>query len=166
MRKLFLVVALLFVCSIPSFALDNENPETLSRTLSGDNKGDAANNAQCQLFSKAEVSEYMGTTVSEMNNAAMGTGCQWVDKDADNSMMVQILPADYYSAASGVESYKKLPDVGVRGFVVLDMGWTAGAILGEEFVVVALDGTGASEAKAITLLKETLKRRQAQAGEK
>jgi len=162
MRKLFLVVGLFFFCSSTSFALDNEDPEALKSALTGDDKRDAAANTQCQLFSKAEVSQYIGTAVSEMNNAAMGTGCQWVDKDADNSMMVQIVPADYYSAASGVESYKKLPDVGVRGFVVLDMGWTAGAILGEEFVVVALDGTGASEAKAITLLKETLKRRQAQ----
>lgn len=60
-------------------------------------------------------------------------------------------------AATGL---RQLPDVGAHGFVARDgAAWIAGAALAEEAVRVSVSGTGASEEKAIALLKETLHRR-------
>jgi hypothetical protein len=47
-------------------------------------------------FTAAEASKYVGKTVGEGKNAAMGSGCQWAAKDYDGDMMVQIVPASYH----------------------------------------------------------------------
>lgn len=163
MRNLLLAVSLLAVCSTASYSQGKSDAEKLARTLSGDDKGAAINNPQCKLFTKAEAGRYIGAPVDSMDNAGGGTGCMWATKsDAagnSNTMMVVVVPERYYEAASLGKGFRKLPDVGKKGFVVPDMGWAAGAILGKEFIRVQLDGGPASESTVIELLKETMKRR-------
>lgn len=166
MRKLIWVAGLLLACSGAAYSQSGKaEAEKLKRTLTGDDKMSAANNERCKLYTKAEVAGYMGMPVDKMDNAAGAMGCIWTAKAEGNSMMVVAVPAQYYEAASMVKGFKKLPGVGQKGFVVPDMGWAAGAIQGKEFIRVQLDGKGANEASATSLLKETLKRR-AQTGTK
>jgi hypothetical protein len=166
MRHLIAVLGLVLACSGAAYSQQGKaEAEKLKRTLTGDDKMSAANNERCKLYSKAEVAAYMGMPVNAMDNAAGAMGCIWTAKAEGNLMMVTVVPARYYEAASMAKGFKKLPGVGQKGFVVPDMGWAAGAILGKEFIRVQLDGKGASEASAIALLKETMKRR-AQAGPK
>jgi len=58
-------------------------PAKLKDALTGDAKGSAAANPQCQLFSPAEISTYLGVSVGPGKNAAGGAGCQWTDKNDD-----------------------------------------------------------------------------------
>ncbi|MDB5883136.1 MAG: hypothetical protein JWP43_3014 [Ramlibacter sp.] len=159
MRNRLLSVSLLVLCSTATYSQGQSDAEKLSRALTGDDKGAAINNPQCNLFTKAEAGRYIGSPVISIDNAGGGTGCQWAAKNDGNTMMVQVVPARYYEAASLGKGFRKLPEVGKRGFVVPDMGWKAGSILGQEFIVVNLMGAGASESTVIELLKETMKRR-------
>jgi hypothetical protein len=160
MKILHLLLGLSLACSSAAYSQQGKaEAEKLKRTLTGDDKGAAANNPQCKLYSKAEAGAYLGASVSGMDNAAGGMGCQWLAKGDGNSMMVVVVPARYYEAASLAKGFKKLPGVGQKGFVVPDMGWAAGAIQGKEFIRVQLDGKGASELSVTNLLKETLRRR-------
>lgn len=70
-----------------------------------------------------------------------------------------ILPARYHEPPKLGKGFKNRPDVGVQAFVVPEMGgWNAGSIVSPQAIRVSLDGRGASESKAIELLKETMKR--------
>ena len=127
--------------------------------LTGDAKGAAADNPVCRLFTQAEVAAYIGEPVNAWENAAMGTGCQWTAKDESGSVMVQIVDAQNHNPISGAPAFRELPDVGERGYVANDVGWTAGAVQGPSAIVVSTDGKSSSDATAIALLKETLKRK-------
>ena len=70
-----------------------------------------------------------------------------------------MVPARYHEPHSGAPGFKKLPDIGSRGFVENDMGWNAGAIIGAESVVVSVSGPAANATTAIALLKETIARK-------
>lgn len=160
MTRLALITACcLLTASAGSYAQSKADAEKLARALKGDNAGTAANNKQCRMFSKAEASNYIGATVHDMDNAAMGMGCQWLVGGGNGSMLVQVVPARYHEKPSGAAGYKKLPDVGAQAFVVPDMGgWHAGSLHGATAVHVMLSGKGASEAKTVELLKEAMKR--------
>lgn len=126
--------------------------------LSGDDKGEAASNPQCKMFTVAEIANYGGGPVNPGRNAAMGTGCQWtgVKDDGTGTVMLQIVSADYHSPPSGAPGFRKLPDVGKQGFVAPETGgWQAGAIQGERSINVS---AGGSEAKTIDFLREAMKR--------
>jgi hypothetical protein len=65
-------------------------------------------------------------------------------------MLVQVVPA---------HGFKKLPEVGPQAFVVPQSGgWLAGSLQGTHSIQVNASGKGATEAKTIELLKETMKR--------
>ena len=52
------------------------------------------------------------------------------------------------------------PSITVRGFVSPEAdGWTAGAIVGTDAIVVSVEGAAASEANTVALLKDTIERR-------
>jgi hypothetical protein len=52
-----------------------------------------------------------------------------------------------------------LPEVGTQGFVVPQSGgWQAGSLQGPHSIQVQASGKGATEAKTIDLLKESMKR--------
>ncbi len=137
---------------------------TMARILKGDTAGDAANNKVCKMFTNSEASNYIGQPVNHIENAAMGTGCQWSHTGVEGFMTVQVVPARYHEKPSSAAGYKKLPDIGPQAFVVPDMGgWHAGALQNPHAVHVQVTGKGASEAKAVELLKVALKRESEQA---
>jgi hypothetical protein len=70
------------------------------RALKGDHAGTAANNPQCKMFSKAEAGQYIGQVVDHVENAAVGTGCQWSSSGKDGSVLVQVVPARYHEKPS------------------------------------------------------------------
>lgn len=131
--------------------------------LTGDDKQAAADNPQCRLFTPVELATYIGEPVAAGRNA-MG-GCQWVatrtrSDGSQGSVMVVVVPARYHERPTLAKGFRDVPDVGEKGFVAQDLGgWVAGAIVGKDAVRVALDGQTASEANAIALLKEAIKRR-------
>jgi hypothetical protein len=128
--------------------------------LTGDAKGEAADNPQCKLFKPDELAAYIGEPVKAGTNAAMGTGCQWLARDGEGDVMVVVVPADYHTAPSEAEGYKPLADLGEKAYVVPEMGgFAAAALSGADGVKVSVAGAKASPEQAIALLKETLKRR-------
>jgi hypothetical protein len=137
-------------------------PEDAKRAkdrLTGDAKMKAADNPQCRLFTPAEAGKYIGKPVKAGENAAGANGCQWAARDDDGDVMVQIVPSRYYEAATLAKGFRKLPEVGTKGYVVPEMGgWKAGTVVGDSFVVVSVAGGTASEAAAVALLQEALKR--------
>ncbi len=135
------------------------DPQKLAAALSGADKGAAAKNAQCKLFTPAELAKFVGMPLSAGSVAAMGTGCQWLAGSGSGSAMIQVVPARYHEPHSGAPGFKKLPDIGKQGFVENDMGWNAGAIVGVESIVVSVSGPAANAATAIALLKETIARK-------
>jgi hypothetical protein len=131
----------------------------LAAELTGEDKVAADKNPECQLFTPAELTRIVGTPLGPGRVAAMGTGCQWMARSGSGFAMIQVVPARYHEPHSGAPGFKKLPDVGTRGFVENDLGWNAGTIVGAESIVTKVDGEGANEATAIALLKETIKRK-------
>ena len=160
MNRTFLI-AVCFLCTAGavSFAQDKAAAEKLAAALKGDSAGVAADNRQCKMFTKAEAGQYIGQAVNHAENAALGTGCQWTTTGQNGSVLVQIVPARYHEKPSAAPGYKKLPDVGAQAFVVPDLGgWHAGSLNGARAVHVIISGKGASESKAVELLKESMKR--------
>jgi hypothetical protein len=155
------IIAACCLLATPSSVVAQEktNAEILAEALKGGNKASAAENKQCKLFNKAEASSYVGTTIQTVDNAAAGTGCQWLAGGNNGSMLVQVVPARYHEKPSGDLGYKKMPEIGPGAFVSQSMGgWHAGSLQGTHAVHVMLSGKGASEAKTIELLKEAMKR--------
>jgi hypothetical protein len=129
--------------------------------LTGDSKGDAADNPLCRMFTTAEIAGYGATPAGGGANAAMGTGCQWPGPKPDGvgSAMLQIAPSRYHEPPSGAPGFKKLADVGTEGFVVPEMGgWHAGAIQGATSINVTVSGPAASADKTVAFLREAMKR--------
>ena len=139
-----------------------EDANRLAASFSGDSKGGAAANPLCKLFSTAEVSAYSGKKLPSGTNAAMGSGCQWIDLNSDDNakVLVQAVPLEYADNPSRAPGFRELPDLGKGAYVAADIGgWSAGAPQGPYFVGIVVAGPNASEETAIALMKETLKRR-------
>jgi len=154
------ILAICFLCAgcTFSYAQSQADAKKLAGALKGDNAGVAADNRQCKMFTKAEAGQYIGQVVNHAENAALGTGCQWTSGE-NGSVLVQVVPARYHEKPSAAAGYKKLPDIGTQAFVVPDLGgWHAGSLNGTRAVHVIISGKGASEAKAVELLKEAMKR--------
>jgi hypothetical protein len=164
------VIALAACCflvtSFRAVAQEKTNAQILAEALKAGKTTSPANNKVCKLFSMSEAGSYVGAPIHTMDNAAMGTGCQWLVGANNGSLLVQVVPARYHEKPSGDEGYRKLPEIGQQAFVSQSMGgWHAGSLQGAHAVHVMLSGKGASEAKAIEVLKEAMKR-EAAAGEK
>jgi len=127
--------------------------------LTGDSKGAANLNPLCKLFTPAELEAYVGEPLGAPDTAAMGTGCQWLANDNQGNVLLQIVPKSYHRDPHLADGYKKLPDLGVESNVAPDMGgWIAATIVGEESIIASVAGKSASEAQAVALLRETIKR--------
>lgn len=158
-RIVFISVLCFVAAQALTHAQTKADAEKLAHALKGDTAGAAANNKVCQMFTNSEASYYIGQPVNHLENAAMGTGCQWSQTGVNGSMLVQIVPARYHERPSGAPGYKKLPDIDPQAFVVPETGgWHAGAVQKPHAVHVNVSGKGASEAKAVELLKASLKR--------
>jgi hypothetical protein len=156
------LLSVLFACATTLHAQGKAAAEKEARILKGDDKGAALNNPQCKLFSSSEAGRYIGAPVKSVENAGMGMGCQWVVGGGNGSMMVSVIPARYHQPPKLGKGFKNLPDVGVKGYVLPEMGgWAAGSILGAQAIRVSLDGKGASESTVVELLKEAMKRQTA-----
>jgi hypothetical protein len=119
-----------------------------------------ADNPQCRLFTLAEIGKYIGEPVSPGQNAALGTGCQWLAADGTGDVIIAVVPSSYHEAPTLAAGYRAVTDVGSKGFVAPQLdGWAAGAIVGEDAIRVSAAGASATEETAITLLKDTIKRR-------
>jgi hypothetical protein len=156
-----IILALCFLCAgcAFSYAQSQADAKKLAGALKGDNAGVAADNRQCKMFTKAEAGQYIGQVVDHVENAALGTGCQWSTSGQEGSVLIQVVPARYHEKPSAAAGYKKLPDIGPQAFVVPDQGgWHAGSLNGTRAVHVQISGKGASQAKAVELLKESMKR--------
>lgn len=128
--------------------------------LTGDATGAAADNPLCKLFTAEELEAYVGEPLNGPRNAAMGSGCQWPAKDDDGDVMLQVIPASYHANPRGAEGYREIPDLGPKSYVVFQLqSWLAATLVGDESVMAAVAGQGASPEKAEALLRETLKRR-------
>ena len=130
-------------------------------TLTGNAAGAAADNPQCRMFTPAEISAYLGAPAKAGTNAAMGSGCQWTGtaNDGASFAMLQIVAARDHSPPSAAPGFKKLTDIGTKGFIVPEMsGWQAGAIQGDTSINVTISGATASEAQTTALLREAVKR--------
>jgi len=158
-RAILIVGCWFWATSIVGSAQSKADAEKLARGLKGDNAGQVGDNRQCKMFTKAEASRYIGETVIHVENAALGTGCQWTSASEDGSMLVQVVPARYHERPSAAPGFKKLPEVGPQAFVVPQSGgWQAGALQGLHSIQVKASGKGATEAKTIELLKESMTR--------
>ena len=135
------------------------DPDKLKDQLTGDAKAPASANPQCKLFTQAEIATHVGAQVGPGENAAGGAGCNWHDKNYSASATVSVVPPNYFPVPDGVKGFKRLPEVGTKGWVAPDSGWSAGAVVQDKAVVVTVSGKKASEALAVTLLQEAIKRR-------
>jgi hypothetical protein len=137
-----------------------ENAQERADALTGDATGSAADNPMCKLFTQEEAAAYLGKPVNPGRNAGMGTGCQWAARSGEGDVMVVTVPADYAERPTMAEGFRDAPEAGKDGFVVPEMGgWAAGAVVGDEFVKVSIAGGEASDAAALTLLKEAIARK-------
>jgi len=158
-----LVLALTFgliACgqSPPSAA---QNARHTVDALTGDATASAADNPQCGMFTRTEIATYLGAPAKAGTNAAGGTGCQWVNVASDGSsfVMLQIVNARDHSPPSAAPGFKKLTDVGTKGFVVHQMGgWQAGAIQGAKSINVVTSGKTTSEVQTVAFLRQALTR--------
>lgn len=141
----------------------NETPKEakdVAGALSGDAKGPATDNPMCKLFSNGEIEGYIGEPVKDGGNAVGGMGCQWAAQDGSGDVIVSALSSNFAVSPSGSEGFRALPDIGKEGFVAKELdGFTAGAIVGKDFVKVSVAGLKADPDKAVALLKETIARR-------
>lgn len=152
-----LVVAVVLAACGPS--TPSSDAKQTADALTGDSKGVANLNPLCKLFTSGELEAYVGEPLGAPDNAAMGSGCQWPAEDGEGSILLQIVPKSYHPDPHLADGYKKLPDLGIDGNVSPAMGgWTAATIVGEESIIAAVDGKSASEAQAVALLRETIKR--------
>lgn len=156
-----LSIAGVLVTTLLALSAHGQPPDArqLKDQLTGDAKGAASGNPQCKLFTQAEIATYTGVAVGPGENAAGGSGCMWNDKDFESSATVTVVAARYFPEPKLVPGFRRLPDVGTRGWVAPDAGWSAGTLIKDEAVVVAVSGEKATEASAIALLKEVIKRR-------
>ena len=124
--------------------------------LTGDAAGSADSTPLCKLFTVDEIAGYEGVPVTTGTNAAMGTGCQWGDRQGDGYAMIQVASARYYEESG--TAVKSLPGVGEKAFVTPEMGgWKAGAIQRDKVIIVSTGGTS-DATKVVALLREAMKR--------
>jgi hypothetical protein len=141
-------------------AASAQDPQKTADVLTGDANGSAANNPICKLFTTAEVAKYVGKPVGAGENAALGSGCQWVATDDEGDLLVQVVEARYHTVPSQAKGFQSLPDVGTQAFVVPELGgWKAATLRGTESIIVSVSSPTANAQTATALLKDTLGRR-------
>ena len=149
------ICAILAACSRPSSDAAATADALRSSTST---TGAASTDPICRLYSSDDAAHYIGKPAND-GTLSMG-GCQWIAKDGNGDMMIQIARAQDNEKPESSKGYRKLPDVGTDGFVSTFMdGWLAGTVTGGKTVRASVSGSGVSEATAIALLKETIKRR-------
>lgn len=153
-------VALVLCCVIAACSKPSGDAAATADALRSSTSatGAASTDPVCKLYSSDDAEHYIGKPAKD-GEVSMG-GCQWAAKDGIGDMMIQVVPARYDEQPTAARGYRKLPDIGTNGFVSTFMdGWLAGAVIGKDAIRASVSSTGASDATAISLLKETIKRR-------
>ena len=159
-RALLGASVMLGACGTGQAPAPRADAQKTAEALTGDASAPAADNPQCKLFTVAEIGKYIGEPVSPGQNAALGTGCQWLAVDGTGDVIVAVVPSSYHEEPTLAAGYRALTDVGAKGFVAPQLdGWAAGAIVGQDAIRVSAAGAAATEATAISLLEDTIKRR-------
>lgn len=154
-----LATALVLCCVIAACSKPSSEASATADALKSSTSATGASSTDpvCRLYSSDDAAHYIGKPANN-GELSMG-GCQWTARDGIGDMMVQVVPARYDEQPTGSRGYRKLADVGSNAFVSTFMdGWLAGAVVGKEAIRASVSGTGVSDATAIALLKETIKR--------
>lgn len=132
--------------------------------------------APCKLFARAEAAAYVGAPVSEGERALVPgvVGCSWADEASGNKMSVGVIPAGNalqlkFWGFEKWEGFRSVPGIGSKAYVarspIMEVAgekfggeWQAGAIVGADYVSVALKGPNAAPEAALALLNEAIKR--------
>jgi hypothetical protein len=151
---------LLLVLAASAVVAQPKDAQRAKDVLTGDARASASANPQSALFKPAELERYVGKSLKPGRNAGGGAGCQWVATDDEGDVIVTVVPARYHEPRTLAKGFKPLPAIGSKGFVVPELGgWVAGTIVGDESVLVSVDGPKASEQQVVALLQEAIKRR-------
>jgi hypothetical protein len=150
------------LCVAMMSPLPGQDAKKLADAIRANDKASpAALNVQCKLFNGPELAPFLGEAVGKPENST--GGCTWPTaqdhNDASIGVMVTVVGANYFAPPKLAAGYRPVADVGTKGYVIKSLGdWEAGAVQGDKAVVVTLSGPKATDANAIALLKETLKR--------
>ena len=153
------ITALFFCYLIAACSKPSNDASSMADALKSATSATGASSTDpvCKLYSSNDAAHYIGKPAKD-GELSMG-GCQWVAADGNGDMMVQVVPARYNEKPEKASGYRILSDVGSDAFVSTFMdGWLAGAIVGKEAIRASVSGNGVSDATAIALLKETIKR--------
>ena len=114
-------------------------------------------NAECKLFSPAEIAGYIGEPVLAGQNVA--GGCQWLAKDGSGDVIVAAILPVHHEPPKLAGGCQPLAAPGADGFTAPYLGgWIAGAIVSDRALRVSVDGQAASRASALALLTDAAKR--------
>lgn len=152
--------SLILCCVIAACSKTSSDPQATADALraSTSTTGASSTDPVCKLYSSDDAARYIGKPAKD-GQLSMG-GCQWMAQDGNGNMMIQVVPERYNEKPEGASGYRNLSDVGSDAFVSTFMdGWLAGAVVGKEAVRASVSGNGVTDATAIALLKETIKRR-------
>ncbi|MEO7103072.1 MAG: hypothetical protein ABI311_06670 [Gemmatimonadaceae bacterium] len=153
-------VALVTCCMITACSKPGSDAAATANALRSSTSatGAASTDPVCKLYSSDDAAHYIGKPAKD-GELSMG-GCQWAARDGVGDMMVQVVPARYDEQPKASRGYRKLPDIGTNAFVSTFMdGWLAGAVVGKDAIRASVSSKEATDATAIALLKETIKRR-------
>ena len=154
------VFVIMFATTLAATAnAQTTDPNKLKDQITGNAKVSSSANPQCGLFTQTEIAGYAGAEVGPGENSAGGAGCNWHSKTYSASVTVSVVAPNYFPEPSAVKGFKSLPNVGSKGWVAPDSGWSAGAVTKDAAVVVVISGKTATEASAVALLQEAIKRR-------
>jgi hypothetical protein len=72
----------------------------------------------CKLFSRDQIAKAVGASVDAgVTSGPLGTGCSWAIRGQDRSVMVQIVPRDYWEDGTRQPGGEALTGIGEKAFV-------------------------------------------------
>jgi hypothetical protein len=125
-------------------------------------EGGGAGKGLCTLFSAGELSSRLGAELGDGEiSGPLDSACQWTVKTGSGNVMIQRIPASFWSAPTQRKSYKALTGIGDKAYTspgMFDGDWDAAAMHGKFMTIASLNGPNANAPTATALLKETLTR--------
>ena len=115
---------------------------------------------QCSFFTTAEVAKLLGTGVEPGESTGPVPGCQWFGEDEASYVIVQVVDTTHWLDPRQAPAYQSLAGVGREAYSHRDAegGWRAMAKTDRAVVAVVLIGGTATQAAAVTLLRQLVQR--------
>ncbi len=145
------VLALAVLSGACSEGPDLDAARTELQQLSG-----TADSPICKLLTRQQIAAALGKPVDEGHTAGpLGSGCSWPVKGTERSVMVQVVPRDYWEDGTRQPGGEALEGIGEKAFVGpwLD-DYRAGALTAKGAVYVM----SPSKAASVTLLRDVAPR--------